>query len=273
MAQLPESLDDASDADLVGSPADVAIPALLERHGGKLYALGRKLCRSEDDADDLVQEIFLNAYRAWPRFEGRSRVTTWLYTIAARACQRLHRRRAGEPDHIASYEELLPFGEPGVPAAAVEDSPEAEQFRREGLERLEEAIAALPLEFRMPLVLKEIVGLPLADIAGILDVQEGTVKSRLHRGRLKLRKAVLEGTTFRDAPPPEYSRQVCLDLLDAKQDALDRGIAFDADGVVCERCRAVFASLDLTEDLCRRIGAGAALPTDIRTAILTRLAS
>jgi RNA polymerase sigma-70 factor (ECF subfamily) len=271
--RMTESPPSADDCELVGVSAEIAIPALLERHGGKLYALGCKLCHSADDAEDLVQEVFLNAYRSWPQFEGRSRVTTWLYTIAARVCQRLHRKRAGEPEHLASLEELLPFGEAGVPSTdALTDSPEGEQLRREGLERLEAAIATLPLDFRIPLVLKEIVGLPLADIAGILGVQVGTVKSRLHRGRLRLRKAVLEGVPLEDAPDPAYSRQVCLDLLEAKQDALDNGVEFDSDRVVCERCIAVFESLDLTDDLCRLIGAGEVLPGQLREAILATVA-
>lgn len=259
-------------ASWVGRSADEAIPELLDLYGARLYALGRRLCRSTADAEDLVQETFLAAYRAWDRFEGRAQPSTWLYTIAGRVCQRLHRKRAGEPEHVVSLEALLPFDEGGIPAPDLEaDSPVGEQLRREGRERLETAIASLPLDVRLPLVLKEILGLPLATIAEVLDVAEGTVKSRLHRARLRLRQAVLAGVPTVDAPAPEYEQQVCLDLLDRKQDALDRGVPFAIEGIVCERCRAVFRSLDFTEDLCRRLGAGEALPGEVRAAVLERI--
>ena len=276
MMNTPPASDESNEVeaepDLVGRPAAEAIPQLLDRYGARLYALGRRLCRSADDAEDLVQETFLAAFRAWDRFEGRSKASTWLYTIAGRVCQRLHRKRAGEPDRVASLDELLPFGESGVPDPDLgADSPVGEQLRREGRERLEAAIAALPLEARLPLVLKEILGLPLATIAEVLDAPEGTVKSRLHRARLRLRKEVLAGVPTVPAPAPAYDQQVCLDLLDRKQDALDRGVDFPLEGVVCERCRAVFESLDFTEDLCRRIGSGEALPGAVRDAVLARI--
>ena len=63
--------------------------------------------RTGENAEDLVQETFLQAYRKWDQFEGRSEPSTWLYTIAARICQRMHRRRAGEPERLASLDELL----------------------------------------------------------------------------------------------------------------------------------------------------------------------
>jgi RNA polymerase sigma-70 factor (ECF subfamily) len=246
-------------------PSDEAVRRLLEAHGGLLYALGLRFCGNGADAEDLVQEVFLQAFRGWPGFQGRSSVKTWLYTIAARACQRMHRKRAGEPDHIGSLDELLPFGEPRI--AAIADDLESAvhvQIRAEARERLEAAIASLPEDFRVPLILKEIVGFTIPEIARILDLEEGTIRSRVHRARLKLRSALdaaLPRTTD-DAPPPAYDRQTCLDLLDAKQQALDHGVPFD-DEVVCERCRSVFASLDMTHAICRDLAEGS-LPAGLR---------
>ncbi|MHC5114458.1 MAG: RNA polymerase sigma factor, partial [Planctomycetota bacterium] len=88
------------------------VQALVDEYGGQLYALGVRFCGDRTEAEDLVQEVFLQAYRAWDSFEGRSSRRTWLYTIAARACQRMHRKRAGEPERMGSLDELLPFGEP-----------------------------------------------------------------------------------------------------------------------------------------------------------------
>ena len=63
---------------------------LVNEHGGTLYSLGLRFCGDRTQAEDMVQEVFLQAFRAWDGFEGRSSVKTWLYTIATRACQRMH---------------------------------------------------------------------------------------------------------------------------------------------------------------------------------------
>jgi len=177
----------------------------------------------------------------------------------------MHRRRSGEPQRIGSLDELLPFGDPLIAVIPDEqDDATREQIRRESRERVERAIAELPEEFRMPLVLKEIIGFSVPETADILGLEEGTVKSRVHRARLKLR-AALDAAIPRDprpADPPAYSRQMCLDLLNAKQDALDRGVPFNNE-IICDRCRSVFASLDLTQQTCRELSQGA-MPAGLR---------
>ena len=157
-----------------GEPADEAIRRLLDLYAGQVYSLGLRFCGDRTEAEDLVQEVFLQAFRGWDSFEGRSSAKTWLYTIAARACQRMHRPRAGEPAHLGSLDELLPFGEPRI-AAIPSDEPEAVQgqIRREARERIEQAIASLPTEFRVPLILKEIVGFSAPEVAGILGMEDG----------------------------------------------------------------------------------------------------
>ncbi len=256
-----------------GTPRDEAIPVLLERHGGRLLALGTRFCGSAEEAEDLVQETLLQAYNSWDRFEGRSSPATWLYTIASRVCQRFHRKRSGEPEEVVSLDEELPFGASRAARVATPDpGPLEEGLRREGERRVGEAIAVLPLEFRMPLVLKEIVGFSVAEVAGMLGLKPATVKTRLHRARLRLRDALDEVLPRRELPPAAYSEQVCLDLLRAKQESLDRGTAFPETGdeVTCERCRAVFRSLDLASDLCAGLGRGE-LPPTLRRRLLDRL--
>ena len=230
-----------------------------------MYALALRLCRKAEDAEDLVQEIFLRAFRHWHQFDGRSSPTTWLYTIAVRACRRMHRRRAGQPRRIGSLEELAPFGQAQIAVLPADGGAAVEkEVRREAVERVEEAVAALPPEFRLPLIFKDILGLSVEDTAAVLDLKPATVKTRAHRARLRVRNALSAGLPRRALPPPAYSRQVCLDLLRAKQDALDRGVAFPVRSeIVCERCRAVFDTLDLTRDVCAAMGAGK-LPPDVR---------
>jgi RNA polymerase sigma-70 factor (ECF subfamily) len=252
-------------------PREKAIPKLLKLHGDRLYSLARRLCGNAADAEDLVQEIFLQAWRKWQQFQGRSSVTTWLYTIAARACRRMHRKRAGQGRSL-SLDALSPFNEPrGAVLPEIGDGPATRQVREEAASRLMAALAELPTEFRLPVLFKDIFGLSLAETAEVLEVKEATVKTRLHRARLRLRKALTERLPRRKGPPPAYAKRVCMDLLQAKQDALDHGRRFPVgDSIVCERCRSVFASLDLTQDLCGRLADGR-MPAPFLRSLLDKL--
>ncbi len=252
---------------------EAALQRMVEEHGGQLFQLALRFCGNREEAEDLVQEVFLQAFRSWATFRGDASEKTWLYRIAARACQRRQRKRSGEPETIGSLNDLLPFDEPRIAALpSAEDDALQTQIRREARERIETAIAALPEDFRVPMVLKEIVGFSVREVADVLGLEEGTVRSRVHRARLKLRAAVDAGLprTADPVPPPAYPEQTCLDLLDAKQEALDRGVPFDT-SVICDRCRTVFATLDLTQDACREIASTGAIPSEVRDRLLERL--
>ncbi len=183
--EMPPLPDDHPSA--AAASREIAIRRLFDEQGASLFSLALRFCGDRQDAEDLVQEVFMHAYRGWDSFQGRSSEKTWLYTIAARACQRMHRKRAGEPAHVGSLEELLPFSEPRVAVVAQDqEGPLQAQIRTEARQQVEAAIAALPDEFRIPLILKEIVGFSVPEVAQVLDLQEGTVKSRIHRARFGL---------------------------------------------------------------------------------------
>jgi len=238
-----------------------------------LYSLGLRLLRDKQLAEDLVQDTFLIAYRKWDQFKGESAPSTWLYTIAVRRAQRMMRLRAGQPRQMVSLSRVHPFFETTVPAIkSNSDGPLEQQFSREAVERVDDAIAELPETFRLALVLKDIAELPGAEVAHILGIKEATVKTRVHRARLMLRKALVAPMRQRAAPEPLYPRQMCLDLLHAKQEALDRGVAFSRDDIICERCRNVFTSLDLTKAVCGRLGSDQP-PARVRKAVETGIAA
>jgi len=249
----------------VDLPASEAIPRLMEAHGGKIYGLGLRICQGTAEAEDLVQETFLRAFRHWEQFEGRSEPSSWLYTIATRLCRRMHRKRSGEPQHMESLAELLPSPDEAVPAPPETSDPLDRQLRREARERVQRALAELPLDFRMPLMLKDIAELSMPQIAEILGLKEATVKTRIHRARLKLRRVLAEG--FPEPAEPEHrphSRQVCLDLLRAKQQALDRGVNLPVSAQeLCSRCDALFRTLDLARNVCHDLGRGE-MPHEVR---------
>ena len=255
-----------------GTPRETAIPQLLETEGAKLLSLAGRFCGSKSEAEDVVQEVFLQAWRSWDKFEGRSAPGTWLYTIAARTCQRMHRKKSGEPNKMEALDELLPLGSSRMALLPSPDEGPLElQLHKEQIERIEAAIAALPKDFRMPLVLKEVVGLSVQALAQVLELPLNTVKTRLHRARLKLRLAMDAVLPQTEGVPPSYSREVCLDLLAAKQKCLDEGLAFKfPDQIVCERCESVFGTMDLAQAACQKIGEGT-LPEGLQEHILGRL--
>ena len=254
------------------STAGTAVSELLRDHGDRIYRMGLRVCGNAADAEDLVQETFINAYRGWDAFRGEAKPTTWLYTIASRACQRMHRLRSGEPKIIESFEDLLPDAERGIPIVADAEDP-LEAIAREELEtRVRRAVADLPTPFRMPFVLREMGDLPIAEIAEILDLKEATVKTRLHRARLAVRKRLVEDFPTRDAPHPDHARRECLDLLKAKQEALDRGVPFNLPpDQLCARCQSLFETLDLTRSACASLQ-GEEMPERLAEAIRAEFA-
>lgn len=227
----------------------------LRQHAERLYRIGLGFCGNHADAQDLVQETLLRALRSQDRFEHRASLSTWLYRIASRVCLRMRRKRAGEPDRIDSLDEDPAFAEKAmVDLDALARRQADEQLQAEWIERLQAAILRLPEPFRIVLVLKEIAGLSVEETARVLGLKPQTVKTRLHRSRMRIRAALAKGLPVKPGVEPAYSRRVCLDLLKAKQEALDRGerLPFD-DSLICERCRSVFATLDLEKDLCHRL--------------------
>lgn len=245
-----------------------AVTSLMQQHGGKLYRMGLRICGSHDDAEDLVQETFLNAYKAWDQFRGDADPATWLYTIATRVCQRQKRLRSGQPRHMTSLSTpnvdtedfVLDLPDPG-------SDPYEDQVQRETQQIVENAISELPMNFRMPLVLKEIAGLPLSAIAEILEIKEATIKTRVHRARLMLRQILT--TRLPKKPVDDPRETVCASLIQAKQDAMDRGVDFPVDpALLNEKCCSLFATLDLGQQVCAEIARGE-LPDEVKERVMT----
>lgn len=266
---MAERTDGAS---LAGEPADVAVPKLVDQYGPRLHAIARHLCANPADAEDLVQEVFHTAYRRWDTFRGDADPSRWLYTIAARACKPRHTRKGGTDRRMPAFSQLLPWSEDRVmDLPGAETDPVASVIDSEAREALHAAIVDLPDHFRVPLVLKEMLELPVEEVAEALGLKPATVKTRLHRARLLLRKTLMARVPKVAAPDPAYDRQVCLDLLRAKLEAMDRGRGFPiGQDVVCDRCRAVFRELDTVQDVCAHLAEGE-LPEGLREAVLARL--
>jgi RNA polymerase sigma-70 factor (ECF subfamily) len=257
-----------------GQPADEAIARLFELYGDKLFRLGCYQCGNDDEAEDLVQEVFTTAFRKWDQFEWRSEPSSWLYTIAVRVCRRRHRRRAGEPATIASLEDLLPGHAESMAVLPEPGDALAETIRHEANEAVDGAIARLPVHYRIPLLLKEIAELSIEEVSAILGLKEATVKTRVHRARLILRKDLAECLPHEDLPTPNHPRDLCMDLLRAKQEALDNDAEFPVPAEeLCARCKALFDSLDLTRQVCLELREHAGVPIDLKELLRSEISS
>jgi RNA polymerase sigma-70 factor, ECF subfamily len=160
-----------------------AFEQLVRLHADRLYAVVLRVSGDSHEAEDVVQETFLRAWRNISRFEGRSRFFTWLYRIGLNEARRSQERRRTRPQSppLADAETQVPDERQAPQARA-----EAHELRR----ALEAAILALPLDYRIPLVLRDVEGLSTAQAAAVMELGEAAFKSRLHRARLMVRAAV-----------------------------------------------------------------------------------
>ena len=161
---------------------------LVDQFSGPIYRLGLKITDHTQDAEDVLQETFLKAYRALSGFEGRSSLATWLYRIAVNEALMLVRRR--QPDSVSLEADVE--GEDGQqePMQIVDFCclPESELLTAEARQFLDNAIQNLPDSLKVVFLLRDIEGLSIRDTMEALDLSETAVKTRLLRARLNLRE-------------------------------------------------------------------------------------
>lgn len=162
-----------------------AFDGLIERYQDRVYNLCYRLCPNHADAADLTQTAFLKALESLSRFEARSNFFTWLYRIAANEALSLRRQRRRRPSvSLDSVDDDRRAAEP----ALEESSAIATRIDQADLmKRLEAALEQLDDEFRVAVVLRDVEDMDYSEIADVLGVPVGTVKSRIHRGRMMLR--------------------------------------------------------------------------------------
>lgn len=163
-----------------------ALDALLRRHVDRIHAVCRRITGNDADAADATQEALVGVVRGLGRFDGRSAFSTWAYRIATNACLDELRRRRRRPQLLGDEVLDAAGGSRTSPGAALID---AVGDRVD----IDAALAELPIEFRVAVVLRDLCGLDYSEIAEILAVPQGTVKSRIARGRGTLANLLTAG--------------------------------------------------------------------------------
>jgi RNA polymerase sigma-70 factor, ECF subfamily len=248
-------------------------PQSLEKALGLLqrtvFSFSMNVCGQRQDAEDTMQEVLFKSVPYLPKFESAKALGVWLYKVAKNHCLMSRRKSKFAPKEALSLDDLMPdrralekFSE------NAKDTPETLLMRREDARRVREAVRKLPPEYRLVLVLHDMEELSDEDIAEIMGLRPGTVRVRLHRARLFVRRE-LEKREQRGmrrapantdvkaglAPPPRGSRckQMFAELSDYLDDELDDSLCEKLEEHMegCEPCKAFLSSLERSIELCR----------------------
>lgn len=175
-----------SSSELTGGTLDEQFTDLVEQYSDLAYSVAFRMLRNVEDAEDAVQEAYISAYKALPRFKGQSKLSTWLYRIVVNTCLMKIRKEKSRAKYLS---------ETGFDEAVVVDwrtGPEDTAVNSELRSHLEEGLEQLEPNLRAAVVLRDVQGLTTEEAAEALNITVASLKSRLHRARVLLRK-YLEG--------------------------------------------------------------------------------
>lgn len=258
-----------SDIDLLSAARagdSLAVDELLGRHEKQIFRFGLRMCGSEEDARDVLQETLVAAFQGLPEFRGEADISTWLYQIARSFCSKMRRRRAGEPRHLEPLDSPMAMSAPST-----SDAPDQRAHAREIGSVLQAAILSLPEKYREVVVLRDVEGLSSEDTARVTGDDIAAVKSRLHRARMELRAAI---TTLLGTPALEGEGPPCLQLVDElstqsqSENDIDQATCVRLERHLsnCERCAGACDALQRTVSLCRKIP-GDVVPDAVKRAV------
>ena len=188
----PRVVNEDPDRDLIlrwQAGDEAAFEELIKRHEGRVYRLLYRMMGNKEDAEDLTQETFLSLHRHGHRFRAEARFSTFVYRVAANAA--LNRRRSLGRGR-ARVDKLKVRQEAGDDLPSSPRNPEDSALGHELSGHVREALESLSPSLRMPVILYDIEGLAYGEIARVLGIAEGTVKSRIHRARQALREQLKE---------------------------------------------------------------------------------
>lgn len=188
---------DPSDEELVEQikqGGNDALQELLSRYGDRVYSLVYRIVGTRDDAEDTVQDTFINVIRSLDGFRGGSSFSTWLYRVATNTAL-THLRQRGkiensEGEFLDEVYSVTKRAKSGEKLTDWSTNPENRLLDNEAQLKMDSAITELPEKYRVVFVLRDIEGLTAAEAAAVLNLSVAAVKSRLHRARLYLRNSL-----------------------------------------------------------------------------------
>lgn len=231
-----------------------------------VFSFSMRFCGQREDAEDTMQDVLLKALRYLPKFDNPGALAKWLYTVAKNQCLMSRRRSKFAPKHELSLQDLMPDraeldGLNGIP----EVGPERSAMHREQAQRLREALRNLPAHYRIVVVLRDMEGFTDEETGEITGLQPGTVRIRLHRARLFLRRELarvkadekIDPAAAREKSADSSRSARCRKVFAGLSDYLDgelddfscEEIQAHLDG--CEPCKKFLKSLEATIQSCR----------------------
>jgi len=171
-----------------------AFDEFIERYGNRIYGFGLRVCGESEDARDVAQDTLLKAYQSLKQLKEPKALRSWLYRVASNACLMKRRKGKFEPQRELSLEELMPAGAEEASAEIPDagDLPDDELARSEVRRAVREAIRELPPHYKIVLVLRDMEQLTTKETAEALGLPGSTVKMRLHRARLMVRRQLVD---------------------------------------------------------------------------------
>ena len=231
-----------------------------------VFSFSMRVCGHREDAEDTMQEVLLKSVPHLPRLGSPKALVVWLYKVAKNRCLMNRRKSKFAPARELSLEELMPDGMPAEPLAGDgKINPESFAIRSEEASRLRQAVQKLPPQYRIVLVLRDMEGLRDDEVAEITGLRAGTVRVRLHRARLFVRKELTRTSNARigkkvrprrdeqQESRGERCKAMFAELSYYLDEQLDDSLCeeFERHMAGCEPCQAFIATLKATIEQCR----------------------
>jgi RNA polymerase sigma-70 factor (ECF subfamily) len=253
---------------------DASVEHALALLQNTVFSFSMRVCGQREDAEDTMQEVLLKSVPQLPKFQSPKALLVWLYKVAKNRCLMSRRKSKFAPAQELSLDQLMPDrNELERLTADGRINPEAFAIRSEEASRLRQAVQELPPQYRIVLVLRDMEGLTDEEVAEITGVRSGTVRVRLHRARLFVRKKLMRLWTPRGGKKalkqtdlgefrPSRCKAMFAELSDYLDEQLDPSLCEELEHHMsgCDPCHAFLATLEATVEQCRRSSGDCSLP-------------
>jgi RNA polymerase sigma-70 factor (ECF subfamily) len=255
--------------ELIQRKDEKSLEQVLELLQNTIFSFSMKVCGQRQDAEDTMQEVLLKSVPNLPKFDNPRALVVWLYKVAKTRCLMSRRKSKFAPKEALSLDQLIPDRRELQTLSSNRDAtPESAMLRRENSKRLREALQRLPSDYRLILVLHDMEDLSDNEIAEITGLRLGTIRVRLHRARLFIRKELAKHATEferRSAPKTVYPtgtptrtrrcKELFAELSDYLDDTLDESLCNELEKHLgdCAPCQAFLTDLERSIQHCRTV--------------------